>query len=417
MDFMNIKRRIFINTIFQIFGRFFSFILSFISVFLLTRYLGTGGYGIYSLVFSYLAFFGVISDMGLSLIMVRDLSKKTSLESNDINNFISVKFILTVFSILLSLGLLFFLPYSEETKICIVIATFAVSIGNLTSFGSSILQSRLRMDLVTLVDQITKLITVALIYLFVISNQSLYLIVSTVLIGNIFGFLLMVFFVGKNISLNKIQKLKIDKKIVREGILMGLLTLVAYSYFKVDSIILSFYRSSQEVGVYSLAYKIIDNITIFWGLYMASIFPLFSIFFEKNKLKYRSLFKKTMLIGIYFSIFFLIIGLTQGELLVRIFGGKEFLSSTVPLKILLFALPLLVVNNVLYHSLLSKAKVKQIIFVFLLSLLFNIISNFIFIPKYGYIAAAYNTVITEVLLTVLYVGVIKFFKFNFKNEI
>jgi len=406
---MNIKRRIFINTTFQMFGRFLSFFLSFISVFLLTRHLGVNGYGTYSLVFSYLSFFNIISDMGLSLIVVRELSKKSSFNSDDINNFVSIKIFLTFLSIFLALLILIFLPYSNEAKILIIIASFAVSIGSLTSFGSSILQAKLRMDLVAIIDLITKFVTVSFIFFFVLLKLNIYLIVSTIMFGNIIGFILMMFFVKRFMILNQLRKIKLNKEILRESILMGILTFVAFSYFKIDSIILSLYRSSLELGIYSLAYKVIENILIFWGLYMATIYPLMSMYSEKNIFKYKSIFNTTILFSILFSFFCLIVGLTQSELIIKLFGGVDFMVSVQPLKILLFSLPFLVINNTIYNALLAKAKIKEVIACLIISMVFNIILNMIYIPTYGYMAAAYITLGTEMILFILYLNYYKFF--------
>ena len=410
---MNIFKRVIINTGVQIIGRFFSFFLSFVSIYLLTRYLGVSGYGTYSLVFSYLSFFNILSDMGLSLIVVRELSKKTEVFSDDLNNFISIKLFLTILSIGLAIGILMFMPYSQEAKLSIIIASIGVGVGGIASFGSSILQSRLRMDLVTIIDQVTKLITVAFIYVFILTNQNLYTIVSTILIGNLFGLGLMVLFVKKVIVIKNFFTFKINKKIVKQGLLMGVLTLIAYSYFKVDTIILSLYRTSEELGIYSLAYKVIENITMFWGLYMASIYPIFSMYVDKDKNKYQRLLKKTMGIGLVFSLVCLIIGYSQVEFIIKLFGGNNFFNSIIPLRILLFGIPLFIVNNIFYNAFLSKVKIIQVITCFSLSLIFNIIINFIYIPKYGYIAASYTTVLTELVLFLLYLG---FYKISYEKK-
>jgi O-antigen/teichoic acid export membrane protein len=44
----------------------------------LARYLGTGGFGKYSFVFAYLAFFNIITDLGLQQILVREMAREPS---------------------------------------------------------------------------------------------------------------------------------------------------------------------------------------------------------------------------------------------------------------------------------------------------------------------------------------------------
>jgi len=402
---MNIVNKVIINTTFQIAGRLLSFILSFISIFILTRYLDVSGYGNFVLIFSYLSFFGFLSDMGLSLIIVREFSKKISNPAKQMEAFILIKIILTLLSILLALLTLIFFPYSDQIKLAIVIGSFAVAIGGLNGFGASIFQSRLKMDLVTLIDQITKIITVVFIGIFVILKLNFYFIVSSVLLGNSVGFIITLFYLHKEINIFqgiKLRNFSLNKKLLKDSLLMGVVTLLAFSYFKVDSLILSIYKNSEELGIYSLAYKIIENILLFWGFYMASIFPLFSLYSKNNFKKYINIFNNSLTLSIIYSASCLIIGYNQTVFIVNLFGGSEFMQSIIPLRILLLAVPLFLINNIFYHSFLSLYKIKPVIVSLFISLIFNVLLNIIFIPHYGYIAASYITVVTELILLILY---------------
>jgi len=60
-----------LNTLIQIAGKIATVIFSIFTVSLLTRYLGLEGYGEFTLVFAYLAIFGVIADFGLHLSMIK----------------------------------------------------------------------------------------------------------------------------------------------------------------------------------------------------------------------------------------------------------------------------------------------------------------------------------------------------------
>ena len=74
MEDVSLFKRIFVNTTSQIVAKGATVVLGFLTVGLLTRYLGVAQYGIYNLVFAYLTFFGIFADFGLQLSLVRDLS-------------------------------------------------------------------------------------------------------------------------------------------------------------------------------------------------------------------------------------------------------------------------------------------------------------------------------------------------------
>jgi len=103
------------NTFVQILGKIVSTILGFISVGLLTRYLGQEGFGNYSLVFAYLSIFGIIADWGLQLTMVRELARKQNLSEEIYGTYLWLKIFLAIFANLLAIIFLLFFPYFLST--------------------------------------------------------------------------------------------------------------------------------------------------------------------------------------------------------------------------------------------------------------------------------------------------------------
>jgi len=391
------------NTFIQIFGKAISIILGFISVGLLTRYLGQEGFGNFTLVFVYLSFFGTLANFGLQLTMVRDLAKKDKLPEEIYGTFFWLKIFLVVFATILAIILLVFFPYSRFLKIGIVIASIGVAIGILNNYGTVIFQANLRLDLVTLADVLTKVITILFIVLFVFLKRGFYSILNTILIGNLAGAVLIIFLLKKFIPFNLKFSFNLAKKIIKKSIPIGFTSLFALAYFKVDTLLLSVIRGTAEVGIYSLAYKVIENLLVLWGFYMATLYPLLSSLLSKRKTQEAwGLWRKSLLIALASSVIIIIIGFAFAPFVIRVLGGKEFEASVIVLRILLFSLPLFFVNNLFYHSFLLKEKIKFPLIAIGSSAIINLILNLIFIPRFGYIAAAFNFLITQTCLLIFY---------------
>src|SRR5260221_5496156 len=92
-------RKIFVNTFTQFGSKVISVLLSLLSVSLLTRYLGTEGYGNFTLVFTYISFFSVLSDIGFNQIVVREFASDKEKSMLIKASFLNLKLILTVLSI------------------------------------------------------------------------------------------------------------------------------------------------------------------------------------------------------------------------------------------------------------------------------------------------------------------------------
>jgi len=387
------------NTFVQFIGKVISTILSLISVGFLTRYLGQEGFGNYSLVFAYLSIFGIFSDFGLQLTVVRELARED--KKSIYSAFFWSKLFLVVFSTLLSWLFLLFFPYSKFLKIAILITSLGFALGSLNNFGMVIFQAKLRLDLLTLIDVVSRAVTVGFIIIFISLGRGLYSILNTILIGNLAGSFLIIFLLRRFITFGFKFDFELAKKIIYQSLPVGLISVLALLYFKIDTLILSIFRGAEEVGIYSLAYRVLENILVLWGYYMASVYPVLAKF-SKEKEIYEKIFKNSFRVGVLGGLGMLIIGWLLAPLIIRILGGEEFRESVLVLKILLFSIPLFLTNNLFYHSFLVRKKPQKILKVLSFSLVLNIILNYTLIPIYGYFAVALIVVFTQLFLFILY---------------
>lgn len=401
---MNFWKTIGLNTVIQIIGKVISVLLSILNIALLTRYLGENGYGQFSLIIAYLGTFSVLADLGFQLTVVRHLASTNVNRDQILGSFFYLKSSLVFLYIFFSLFTLLFLPYSYEVKIGIIIASFGIGLGNLNSFYASILQADLRLDLVTIADTVGKIVTTICIMVFVEMSLGLYAIVNTILIGNISSYLLTVYYLRNQLRFHRFFNLTIAFSLLKSTLPVGLILLYTTLYVKIDSFILSIFRPVEEVGFYSLAYKILENILLIWGFYMASVYPLFASFQSINKKGLYSLLFKSLLIGVVLSV--IVVKLTHVFALdiITLLSGENFASSARALKILIYTLPFLVIDNVLYHYFISTSKLKILLTTLPIALAFNIIINLLTIPNNGFVAASVNTVLTELLICCIFIG-------------
>ncbi len=395
--------KLFINTSSQIVAKIVTVILGFLTISLLTRYLGVEKYGIYNLVFAYLAFFGIFADFGLQLTLVRDLSSDTKSAEKLKSSYFSLKVIFTFVSILLALITLIFFPYSQTIKMSILVGSLAVGAGQMNAYGASALQSKVKLDLVALLEVINRIATVIAIIIFVLLHRGLYAIILSVLIGNILSTLLNIYLTPDFFRLTSIPSFDLIKKIIKVSFPVGITSLLSVLYFKVDTLMLSVMKSTVDVGIYSLSYKLFENIIMLWLFYMASLYPLMAGYINKNDTKNLVLILKTSIIVL--SVFVLVIlsvGYFFAPLVIDILGGKNFIESILPFRVLLIALPFVFMNNIFYYLFLSFSKIKIIFWVLISSLVINLLINMFLIPRYGYIGTSASTVLTEFLVSILY---------------
>ncbi|MBI2032517.1 MAG: polysaccharide biosynthesis C-terminal domain-containing protein, partial [Candidatus Levybacteria bacterium] len=347
-------------------------------------------------------FFGAFSDIGFHITIINEMNKKTA-SSLLFGTYLWIKVAISIFSFLIPVAVLIFFPYSSFEKTAIMIGAIAFGIGNLIGYGNTFLQSKIKLDVVTYIDVINKVITVGLISLFVYLKLNLFIILTSVLIGNTVSLFLTFISIKNYVSLSLEFDKKLALKLTKISLPVGIASILSFVYFRLDTIILSVIKGSREVGIYSLSYRIFENFLIFWSFYVASFYPLLSKYYNADDLlQYKSLLKNSIILALGFGLFIIFVGFIFSPFLVKILGGDLFFESVLPLKILLFAALFFFINNLLYYVFFIKKRSDILVKSLVISLGFNLISNLFLIPKYGYIGASFSTIATEIFLFGLY---------------
>jgi O-antigen/teichoic acid export membrane protein len=89
--------------------------------------------------------------------------------------------------------------------------------------------------------------------------------------------------------------------------------------------------------------------------------------------------------------------------LVQLVAGAEFLpAGAIALQVVIWSIPLGWLNSVTNYVLISLGLESRQPRAFTVAVLFNIIANLIFIPRYSYVAAGVTTILSELVLLLLF---------------
>jgi O-antigen/teichoic acid export membrane protein len=88
---------------------------------LITRYLGQAGFGAYTTVITFLTFFAVIADLGLTLVTVQMISGAKDEENKILNNLFSLRLVSALILLGLAPIIVIFSPYSAAVKFGVMI--------------------------------------------------------------------------------------------------------------------------------------------------------------------------------------------------------------------------------------------------------------------------------------------------------
>jgi len=149
------------------------------------------------------------------------------------------------------------------------------------------------------------------------------------------------------------------------------------------------------VGLYNAAYGLMTALMFVPLVYVSAIFPMLSRLNvsskELLKISYEKSVKYLIIIGLPIAV-----GTTLlASPIILLIYKSGFSQSIVALQILIWSIPIIFINYILGTAINSINKQRQMVKSTFVVMTINIVLNLLLLPKYGYIAASFITVITE----------------------
>ena len=382
-------------------------ILHFVLFLVLINYFKPEEYAIYTLAWTQIGLLLPLLDFGTtsySLVHINDSIDKK------IRELFSLRFYLSLITFILTITLAVLFQYPLSILVPIVLISFVI-FANMFSgtylILSSIKQKSYLASLVSMIFQIC--LVISLIVGVLITKQLMPVFIITFVLYNLYS--LINFFLVKNDVGN--LSLKIDLKqwsmIIKKSFVFLLISLLAGFYSKVDVLILNFIKGKQAVGIYSAGYRFLDALMFIVTAYNVSSMSLFSkLVKEKKRDIFVNKIKKDValvfIIGMFVALGFYFLG----PVVLPVVYKSTYFESIQVLRIIIFALPLILLTSVFLNSIYALNKAKTVIYIFLFQLMLNIGLNLFFIPRFRFFASAYITLIGELINTLLTFVVLRY---------
>ena len=419
---MTLAKKVALNTIVQAISKVISTALGLITVALITRYLGPSGFGEYTTIITFISFFAVIADLGLTLVTVQLISlpseasakeglpalptgqagDEAGLPANNqdkiLSNLFSLRLLSAIFFLGLAPAIIWLLPYSQGIKIGVLIATASFLFPALNQILVGLFQKELRLDRVSIAEIASRILLFAGVFTVARFDFGLYGLLYSLILSSAINFILLWFFSKKyakiRLNFDKILWLEIIKKTWP----IGLTIFLNLIYLRADTLILSLVRNSSEVGIYGASYRVIDVLITLPFIFAGIVLPILTAGWQTNRDNFNNVLQKSFDLMILLALP-LVVG-TQfiGSRIMTIVAGKEFALSGEILKILILAAGIIFVGTVFSHAVIAIDRQKKIITAYVFVAITALIGYLIFIPRYSFYGAAWVTIYSELAI-------------------
>ena len=187
--------------------------------------------------------------------------------------------------------------------------------------------------------------------------------------------------------------------ILKESMPIALTVTFGVIYVKIDIVMLSLIRGDNvEVGWYSAAVRIIELIHVIPAIIASAIFPIFSTLHKDSMDSLGKVYKTSFRYLLVVALPIVVGTLLLSDRIIDLVYGEEYVNAIPVLRILVCSLIFVFVNYIFLNILVAADRQKINAIVTGICLFVNISLNMCLIPYYGYLGAAYATVITEIAL-------------------
>lgn len=389
-----------VNSLVALTGRAVSLLIGLATVAALTRTLGVDAFGVYSAILAYGSLLLVGADLGLYLTLTRQLG--ASLKIPVLSSLFSQIFWVRTLALLVvfAIGslLLFFIPalLAHPAAWWIVVAGLAVQ--SISQLLMGIFQARSVVWRATVGDLVGRVVQLGIILLIPILAH---------LVSSLITFMAIAFTIAALTSaalhyLLLPVALRITpprpqqwRSILRTSWPLAAMLVLNAVYFRVDMVILTLFRSSAEVGVYGLAYRIIESGLFIPAMFGGILLPHLSRL-RRNRDASVRLVNEALRVSAVVGVLVAVILITLSRPLVVFFSGVSFLPSAPLLALLSLALLAMFFGNLFGYTLVAYERQRSLMWLYLGLACANVVGNLLLVPRFGALAAAATTVATEI---------------------
>src|SRR5437763_13290809 len=280
------------NTIVQALGIPLQSLISLGTYAAITRYLGPSAFGDYTTATVFLLIPIAFADIGLSAIVVREISAIPERANEVLRASYSLRLIISALAAAATLATSFVLPFDHRARVAITIMACGAFLSLVNLSVLPILQVQLRMQWAVFPNLAGRTVTLVA----TLAVLGLGLGFKAVVVANVIGLAVIlavsVYAARSAYSLRPSIDVAYWRRFLRASLVLGVGLAITQVYFRVDTVLIALLRPAAEVGLYGAAYKFIELTQGLAYTVFVSMFPALSAFAARGDSRFASLAQK-----------------------------------------------------------------------------------------------------------------------------
>jgi O-antigen/teichoic acid export membrane protein len=361
----------------------------------LSRHLGAEGLGRYSLVFSILYFFNTLGPLGLNAIITREGARDRAGIQLILSNALLLSTIASVVLTIAMAGLGYVLDYDVQTRQALMLLSLSVVPFTIGLLFESVFVALEKMQHIAATMSIEYLFKVGVAVVLVYLGFGLQAVLVSAIVGRVLACALGVLLLRQEgIRISWRRDNATIERLLKLAPTFVMITVFASLYWRIDIVMLSKLQPIGEVGYYSAAYRVFDLAMVVPYSLCLALYPNVAAAAQSDRPLLATLGRSTMRYLVAMTLPAAVCTSVFSGPLLQLLYGPGFADAIPTLSALMWTL--VFYGVVRYHAYVLVAANCQRVDLWLNIVMsaVNIGLNFVLIPRYSHLGAAFATLIS-----------------------
>lgn len=365
----------------------------FFLIIIVARKVSVSDFGKYNLAMSVVMIFSVINDLGLNIFLFRDLSRNKQEVTRYVSNIFLMRMFLSIIMACITVLFAHIFHYDSLTTRLIYYFIGWITFVNITYVFRTPFKAFEVMHWDAAISIFDNFLRLAFTGLFIYVGLGILGVGLAYLLAAITAFLFAGFIYYRLIGkLDFRLDLNLWKFALNEIRFLAPVAILVPMFGKFDSLILSYFRGEESVGLYNAALKLVWMLVFIPGFVTQATFPKLSQVAFSDRLKYKKIINILLKINFLTTGSISLIIFFGAPLIITSVYGAKYFDSIPLLQVLVWCFPLHGLNGVFIYGFNAMNKQNVTALFVGSTIMLNIIFAVILASQFGYIGVSFATV-------------------------
>jgi O-antigen/teichoic acid export membrane protein len=379
----------------QIVGRVANLAIGVVVTLAIVRALGDDRFGEWSTIFAVTQIAASLGELGLTSIAVSRAASEPEAESTWLGALVMLRLLLGVPLMIVSVIAILLIAPTTEAATAGILISFTMLIG-VPSVTTAVFQLRVRNDISTAILTFNSLAWAAAVFTVVATSGRLVALAAAFVgVSTVTSLLTL----AMALRMTRIQ-LRGTRPywgpLLRVGVAVGVAGILVTFYVKLDQILVLQISGRHQAGLYAAAYRVLEQVQFIPSSVMTTLFPLIASSYPADPGRVRSLLQQAAEYLALASLPILGFTIVANHSIVTLLFGSSFSAAGPALPILMGAFVSISFGYLAGSMVVILELQRKFVGYAATALVLNVVLNLILIPRYGFLAAAWITLATEV---------------------